>query len=39
MNKCVKTSRLLLFLLKSFSLRTCCLGRQSMSGSQLGQES
>lgn len=39
MNKCVKNSRLLLFLIKSFLLRTCCLGRQSMSGSQLRQES
>lgn len=39
MNKRVKKSRLLLFLNKSFLLRTCCLGRQSMSGSQLRQES
>lgn len=39
MNKCVKKSRLLLFLIKSFLLRTHCLGRQSMSGSQLRQES
>lgn len=39
MNKCVKNRGLLLFLIKSFLLRTCCLGRQSMSGSQLRQES